>query len=255
MSFSYSTTVDTLLIGPRDGGLRYRTCLRLFPRELPNLISATYTVLSRFGYDSCSSPCVPCFERPPRPSSTLQGMPRSRTPRDVFIGRPQKQSIEILQNDARRCVVLSSPQVWQGESSVVSGLSAISDSFFSDCDAALSRRIPPAHLHLSIFTSIQIQPHRSATHVCHGVTSRLCAHQAGLIRKYGLDLCRQCFREKSAAIGFVKVRSRTRRACVARAHPLCVAEPVKWHSRVCWRWHVMTCVLYSCRYGCMNFFL
>jgi hypothetical protein len=36
--------------------------------------------------------------------------------------------------------------------------------------------------------------------------SRLCAHQAGLIRKYGLDLCRQCFREKSAAIGFTKVR-------------------------------------------------
>ncbi|KAL4076647.1 ribosomal protein S14p/S29e-domain-containing protein [Scleroderma yunnanense] len=35
---------------------------------------------------------------------------------------------------------------------------------------------------------------------------RLCAHQAGLIRKYGLDLCRQCFREKSAAIGFVKHR-------------------------------------------------
>ena len=35
--------------------------------------------------------------------------------------------------------------------------------------------------------------------------SRLCAHQAGLIRKYGLDLCRQCFREKSAAIGFNKV--------------------------------------------------
>ncbi|KAI0935809.1 40S ribosomal protein S29 [Taiwanofungus camphoratus] len=35
---------------------------------------------------------------------------------------------------------------------------------------------------------------------------RLCAHQAGLIRKYGLDLCRQCFREKAAAIGFHKVR-------------------------------------------------
>ncbi|CCA77869.1 hypothetical protein PIIN_00515 [Serendipita indica DSM 11827] len=35
---------------------------------------------------------------------------------------------------------------------------------------------------------------------------RLCAHQAGLIRKYGLDLCRQCFRENSAAIGFVKNR-------------------------------------------------
>ncbi|CAE6422284.1 unnamed protein product [Rhizoctonia solani] len=35
---------------------------------------------------------------------------------------------------------------------------------------------------------------------------RVCAHQAGLIRKYGLDICRQCFREKSAAIGFTKNR-------------------------------------------------
>jgi len=41
------------------------------------------------------------------------------------------------------------------------------------------------------------------------MSSRLCAHQWGLIRKYGLDLCRQCFREKSAAIGFEKVRKST----------------------------------------------
>lgn len=37
------------------------------------------------------------------------------------------------------------------------------------------------------------------------MNSRVCAHQAGLIRKYGLNICRQCFREKSADIGFVKV--------------------------------------------------
>lgn len=37
--------------------------------------------------------------------------------------------------------------------------------------------------------------------------SRVCTHPAGLIRKYGLNICRQCFREKSADIGFVKVRS------------------------------------------------
>jgi small subunit ribosomal protein S29e len=42
-----------------------------------------------------------------------------------------------------------------------------------------------------------------------GVISRLCAHQAGLIRKYGLDLCRQCLREKASAIGFVKVMSQS----------------------------------------------
>ncbi|OZJ04960.1 hypothetical protein BZG36_01753 [Bifiguratus adelaidae] len=33
---------------------------------------------------------------------------------------------------------------------------------------------------------------------------RVCAHQAGLIRKYNLDICRQCFREYHADIGFQK---------------------------------------------------
>jgi ribosomal protein S14 len=36
--------------------------------------------------------------------------------------------------------------------------------------------------------------------------SRVCTHKAGLIRKYGLNICRQCFREKSQDIGFIKVR-------------------------------------------------
>lgn len=36
--------------------------------------------------------------------------------------------------------------------------------------------------------------------------SRVCTHKAGLIRKYGLNICRQCFREKSTDIGFSKVR-------------------------------------------------
>ncbi|KAI4226900.1 MAG: hypothetical protein L6R36_002832 [Xanthoria steineri] len=34
---------------------------------------------------------------------------------------------------------------------------------------------------------------------------RVCTHKAGLIRKYGLNICRQCFREKSQDIGFTKV--------------------------------------------------
>ncbi|KAF7506769.1 hypothetical protein GJ744_011381 [Endocarpon pusillum] len=35
---------------------------------------------------------------------------------------------------------------------------------------------------------------------------RVCTHKAGLIRKYGLNICRQCFREKSQDIGFIKHR-------------------------------------------------
>ncbi|BGP10191.1 40S ribosomal protein S29 [Rhodotorula toruloides] len=35
---------------------------------------------------------------------------------------------------------------------------------------------------------------------------RICQHQAGLIRKYGLNICRQCFRERADVIGFAKNR-------------------------------------------------
>ncbi|GAW16617.1 hypothetical protein ANO14919_060500 [Xylariales sp. No.14919] len=35
---------------------------------------------------------------------------------------------------------------------------------------------------------------------------RICNHRAGLIRKYSLELCRQCFREQASRIGFIKYR-------------------------------------------------
>lgn len=45
--------------------------------------------------------------------------------------------------------------------------------------------------------------------------SRICGNGHGLIRKYGLNVCRQCFRENAAKIGFVKykVGDRDRRLC------------------------------------------
>ncbi|CEO59866.1 Putative 40S ribosomal protein S29 (Eurofung) [Penicillium brasilianum] len=42
---------------------------------------------------------------------------------------------------------------------------------------------------------------------------RVCSHRAGLIRKYGMNICRQCFREKSTDIGFNKVRTFTFYLC------------------------------------------
>lgn len=36
---------------------------------------------------------------------------------------------------------------------------------------------------------------------------RVCSNQHGLIRKYGLNMCRQCFRTYANDIGFTKVRS------------------------------------------------
>jgi small subunit ribosomal protein S29e len=35
---------------------------------------------------------------------------------------------------------------------------------------------------------------------------RVCSTTRGVIRKYGLDICRRCFREQAADIGFVKYR-------------------------------------------------
>jgi hypothetical protein len=40
-------------------------------------------------------------------------------------------------------------------------------------------------------------------HIC--PNSRVCSNNHGIIRKYGLNICRQCFREKAADIGFIKV--------------------------------------------------
>jgi small subunit ribosomal protein S29e len=34
---------------------------------------------------------------------------------------------------------------------------------------------------------------------------RMCSNQKALIRKYGLYVCRQCFRENVQNLGFVKV--------------------------------------------------
>lgn len=39
--------------------------------------------------------------------------------------------------------------------------------------------------------------------------SRACSNNHGIIRKYGLMLCRQCFREYSKDIGFKKVKTFT----------------------------------------------
>lgn len=33
---------------------------------------------------------------------------------------------------------------------------------------------------------------------------QFCGRMDGLIRKYGLQMCRQCFREKGAELGFAK---------------------------------------------------
>ncbi|PWA27838.1 hypothetical protein CCH79_00000136 [Gambusia affinis] len=35
-------------------------------------------------------------------------------------------------------------------------------------------------------------------------SSRVCSNRHGLIRKYGLNMCRQCFRQYAKDIGFVK---------------------------------------------------
>ncbi|KAG9072250.1 DNA topoisomerase [Linnemannia hyalina] len=57
---------------------------------------------------------------------------------------------------------------------------------------------------------------------------RVCTHPAGLIRKYGLNICRQCFRENSAAIGFTKVLTANLAdyefALAPNMRILCVAE-------------------------------
>eukprot|EP00966_Prymnesium_polylepis_P325344 7381321-Prymnesium_polylepis.2 len=47
------------------------------------------------------------------------------------------------------------------------------------------------------------------------VCSRVCNNRRGIIRKYGLDICRRCFREYAADIGFINFRGRWLSSAVA----------------------------------------
>lgn len=68
--------------------------------------------------------------------------------------------------------------------------------------------LPRKHPHRNPSTKRIEKPKSALTNaVCfRDGNSRVCTHKAGLIRKYGLNICRQCFREKSQDIGFTKVR-------------------------------------------------
>ena len=46
----------------------------------------------------------------------------------------------------------------------------------------------------------------SLTCLCMALRSRVCNGKRGLIRKYGIDMCRRCFREYATDIGFTKYR-------------------------------------------------
>lgn len=55
-----------------------------------------------------------------------------------------------------------------------------------------------------------------------GRRCRVCANPHGIIRKYHLDMCRQCFRERALDIGFMKVTFLsyifTTCLCITHAH-------------------------------------
>ena len=71
------------------------------------------------------------------------------------------------------------------------------------------------------------------------LTSRVCGNGGGLVRKYGLMLCRQCFREKAEDIGFHKVREALTSTANFRK------APTRVHARVVLR--ACTAGRISCR--------
>lgn len=68
--------------------------------------------------------------------------------------------------------------------------------------------------------------------------SRVCGNTHGLIRKYGLNMCRQCFKDYAKDIGFVKVRQRVVCACVAVSRLLFTATAPSARVALC-----VTCVV------------
>jgi ribosomal protein S14 len=79
---------------------------------------------------------------------------------------------------------------------------------------------PPPRRAVSLCLSAAAAHRAPAPRVCH---SRVCSSQTGIIRKYHIFMCRQCFRDQAHLIGFRKVRLRSlsqpmrQAATVARA--------------------------------------
>jgi ribosomal protein S14 len=78
------------------------------------------------------------------------------------------------------------------------------------------RPILAAHARLSALAGAAAEVAAAATAACAAaanfltpapsciVRSRVCNNRRGIIRKYGLDICRRCFREYASDIGFIK---------------------------------------------------
>jgi len=87
----------------------------------------------------------------------------------------------------------------------------VSGSSFSPTNLSPTTRLP-LHRLLSVSTTSAKMSHESVwnsrprTYGKGSRSCRVCKHTAGLIRKYDLNLCRQCFREKAKDIGFNKFR-------------------------------------------------
>jgi small subunit ribosomal protein S29e len=54
-----------------------------------------------------------------------------------------------------------------------------------------------------------------------GRRCRTCANQGGIIRRYGINMCRQCFRTFALDIGFQKVRDCTQKALAGSSQRRC----------------------------------
>ncbi len=71
------------------------------------------------------------------------------------------------------------------------------------------------------------------------ICSRVCSNRHGLIRKYGLNMCRQCFRSYAKDIGFKKVRlnqARITRVSKCRQITTSFKAISGWRKRPCGMW-------------------
>ena len=115
-------------------------------------------------------------ESPAIPKTTRTEILLTRSPylsiSQKYTSSRQQQTHHLLHRNhvSRKCLVLPPPNLRQGRS-----------------------RLPRLHPQVSL--------------TFYEVLASLTVYRAGLIRKYGLNICRQCFREKATDIGFLKVRS------------------------------------------------
>ena len=145
--------------------------------------------------------CLVAAERARWVTSSCTGAIRENSARVLVLGEKENVVLGKVFSGAGRCLKSSVEELVGGIWGEADSKSGVAPFEISDGSVKATVRMVASRVR-DLFLSLRsvVMPSLSC--------SRVCSNRHGLIRKYGLNMCRQCFRQYAKDIGFIKVCGR-----------------------------------------------